>query len=169
MSPFMTLPLTQALARMSRIVYLQVEMFVFWSISKTTTIPWADNRNQAQLHGHGFKTSQKHPKIRHVSPRALYDAERAIRFHSDAAFPVLLHVCRESRQEAVRSGYVLASWTRWAPAQTWFNFDTDFLHTSGPEGMDYAAEFDARDRQRVKRLATSPYHSLSPVDMFQLV
>ena len=123
-------------------------------------------QSQTQLHSYGFKTSHLLPAIRHVSRGDLYDSERAIRFYSYSSFPIILHVCRESRQHAIRSGYALAFSTRWAPAQTLFNFRTDFLRSSVHKYMKYPAEYHAQDRQRVTRLALDAGFFESPGDIY---
>jgi hypothetical protein len=98
-----------------------------------------------------------HPVIRHVS---LGD------FHDIPSFPVVLHVCSESRQQAIRSGYALGFSTRWTLAQTWFNFKTDYLHTCSLDNMAYPAEYHVQDRQRVTRLALERRFSDIPEDVF---
>jgi hypothetical protein len=123
---------------------------------------WRQDLNQAQLHRYGFKTSRPRPTIRHVSHQELYSAQEPIQFYSTTPLPALLHVCRESRQQAIRSGYVLAFSTRWAPAQTWFNLKTDFLYLNSYEYMENRPEFHELDRQRISRLALDFYRGDFP-------
>lgn len=114
------------------------------------------NVTQAQLHRYGFKTSRPHPTISHVSPHVYCSTQTAVgieNYGSYGSFPLLMHVCRESRHQAIRSGYVLAFSTEWAPAQTWFNFKTDISHVGYSEYMEYFPEVHIMDRTPFTRLA----------------
>jgi len=63
-------------------------------------------------------------------------------FHNRAAWtssdpvPVILHICRESRTEALKS-FKMTFGSHWFPGEVYFDFEKDTLHFGIGKGMDY--------------------------------
>lgn len=132
---------------------------------------YVTNRRQKQLEDHGFTSSRPKPQLPtdHQLNRAaqlLWETTRVGDFRSADPMPVLLHVCRESRELLQSYGYKLAFSTRTAPANTWFNFPSDVLQLSeryeseeaSPAldgGMWNIGQFSREDLDRLRKLALS--------------
>ncbi len=92
------------------------------------------NRGQTQLERYGFTSPRPRPELPddkqlRVNVLRRYLQKRPVTMWSPNPTPVLLHVCRESRDYLRRLGYELAFPTYTSPAATWFNFNTDILFT----------------------------------------
>ena len=138
------------------------------------------NNGQTQLEEFDFTSSRPKPQLptnaqlRHARNLS-WETTRIGNFYSWNPIPVLLHVCRESRQFLQSVGYTLAFSTRTAPAQTWFNFSEDFLYLRAKyeeeessqilDGGGYwnIGQFSCQDLERVQKLALSFGH----IDSYQ--
>jgi hypothetical protein len=130
-----------------------------------------NNSGQRQLENYGFTSSRPAPElltIPQLEHRAkhLWETTRVGTFYCPDPLPVLLHVCRESRQLLQSYGYKLAFSTRTAPAGTWFNFSSDILHLYEHDedeetsqtldgGMWNLGQFSRDDLCRLKKLSLS--------------
>ena len=129
------------------------------------------NHGQKQLEAYGFTSSRPKPELPNDiqqthTAKLLWETTRVGEFCSTGPMPVLLHVCRESRQLLQSYGYELTFSTRTAPARTWFNLQSDILHLregSVPEysspildgGMWNLGQFSRQDLDRVRKLSLS--------------
>jgi hypothetical protein len=132
---------------------------------------YCSNNGQTQLEQFHFTSSRYRPVLPtnaqlEYARKLSWQTTRVGNFYSWNPIPVLLHVCRESRDFLRAQGYTLAFSTRTSPAQTWFNFSEDFLYLqskSEPEesseildgGYWNIGQFARQDLDRVKRLALS--------------
>jgi hypothetical protein len=149
------------------------------------------NRGQTQLERYGFTSSHPKPELPNETQqmhtaKLLWETTRVGRFCNTGTMPVLLHVCRESRQLLQSYGYALAFSTRTAPARIWFNFSSDILNLREgyePEdaspmldgGMWNFGQFSQQDLSRVRRLSLSlntsnyQYGGIVPVALHKAV
>jgi hypothetical protein len=128
---------------------------------------------QKQLHSYGFTSTRPRPEIRHLRTAEFAEAVNATRLWSNSSIPVVLHVCRESRQLAIRCGYALAFSNQWAPAHTWFNFRTDYLHLDGRypylyEHLEKRYPYEDPDKTRIRRAVIWWQRDL-PEEVFKIV
>ena len=143
----------------------------FWNAEPETVAGrgfWS-NHGQNQLEDYNFTSSHPKPELpndiqqRHAAMLFL-ETTRVGKFCCCSPMPVLLHVCRESRQLLQSYGYQLAFSTRTAPAMTWFNFESDILHLCEKLDSQYASprldggmwnlgQFSWQDLGRVRRLS----------------
>jgi len=128
-----------------------------------------NNSGQRQLEHYGFTSSRPAPALQTIpqlehAARHRWETTRVGTFYSPDPLPVLLHVCRESRQLLQAYGYKLAFSTRTAPAGTWFNFSSDILHLRDYEddeqasrtldgGMWNLGQFSRDDLSQLKKLS----------------
>lgn len=129
------------------------------------------NDGQSQLDDYGFTSSRPAPELQTIpqlehAAKQLWETTRAGTFYNAGPLPVLLHVCRESRQLLQSYGYELAFSTRTAPAVTWFNFLSDILHLyehyedeeasrTLDGGMWNIGQFSRDDLYRLRKLSLS--------------
>ena len=124
---------------------------------------------QSQLEDYGFTSSHPKPELpddeeQTHNVKLNQEINRVGTFYSLCPMPVLLHVCRESRQLLQSYGYALAFNTRTNPARIWFNFTSDILHLyeashpkdASPEldgGMWNIGQFSRQDLVRLRKLS----------------
>jgi hypothetical protein len=129
------------------------------------------NEDQSQLEDYGFTSPRPKPELPtnaqlDYAARCFWQRTRKSIFITQYPMPVLLQVCQESRNLLQAYGYELAFSTRTAPAQTWFNFSSDFLYLRNIEHYDdlehsesldggywNIGQFSSRDLSLVKKLA----------------
>lgn len=136
-----------------------------------------NNSGQRQLEHYGFTSSRPAPQLQTIpqlehAAKHLWETTRVGTFYCSDPTPVLLHVCRESRQLLQSYGYKLSFSTRTAPARTWFNFSSDILHLYDQYddreasqtldgGMWNIGQFSQDDLSQLKKLSlsmqSSPY------------
>jgi hypothetical protein len=129
------------------------------------------NHGQSQLEDFGFTSSHPQPELptddqqRHAA-KLRWETTRVGKFYHEGPIPVLLHVCRESRELLKSYGYALTFSTRTAPAMTWFNYSSDILHLREHDEDEHASptldggmwnigQFARHDLDRVSKLALS--------------
>ncbi|TAQ87202.1 hypothetical protein B7494_g4447 [Chlorociboria aeruginascens] len=130
------------------------------------------NRGQTQLEAYNFTSTTPRPSLLtddqlEQASKLEWETTRQGRWRSSSPIPVLLYVCRESRDLLQAYGYKIAFSTRTAKAQTWFNFSEDYLYLlSGDiDSLDISVTLDggywnigqlcSEDLGLVKRLALS--------------
>jgi hypothetical protein len=114
-------------------------------------------KRQQQLLRYGFASSRPVPAIRHLSWLHHIRETRKKRYYDFSEPPAILQVCRGSRRVARRYGFASAFATLCSPAETWYNFNKDFLYLEPDAGWTMN-EFQLEDRRRVRRLVVDFFY-----------